>query len=62
MNKWVDIDELRRNIASHVKAQAMAAGLDGVRVSVRITNPDKRGSRVIEVDVAHEQRAIVVLR
>jgi hypothetical protein len=62
MNKWVDLDELRRNIASLVKAQAMAAGLEGVRVSVRIAHPDKRGARVIEVDVAHEQRAIVLRR
>lgn len=59
MKRWVDLDELRRDIAAQVKAQAMAAGLEGVRVHVRIAEPDKRGQRVIEVDVSHEERALV---
>ena len=59
MNRWVDIDELRRDIAAEAKARAMAAGLEGVRVHVRIAEPDKRGRRVIEIDVQHEQKALV---
>jgi len=57
VKRWVDLDELRRDITAQVKAQAMAAGLEGVRVYVRIAEPDKRGQRVIEVDVSHEERA-----
>lgn len=59
MNRWIDLDELRRDIAAEAKARAMVAGLDGVRVHVRIAEPDKRGRRVIEVDVQHEERALV---
>ena len=62
MKRWVDLDELRRDIAAQVKAQAMAAGLEGVRVHVRIAEPDKRGRRVIDVDVQHEERALAVRR
>ena len=58
MNRWVDLDGLLRTIAAHAKAEAMAAGLEGVRVHVRIAEPDKRGARVIEVDVEHDQGAI----
>jgi len=50
--KWVDLDDLRREIAADAKARAMAAGLEGVRVSVRIAEPDRRGGRVIDVSVA----------
>lgn len=59
MNRWVDLDELRRSIAAEAKARAMAAGLEGVRVHVRIADPDKRGQRVIEVDVEHQPRGLV---
>jgi hypothetical protein len=62
MKRWVDLDELRRTIAAHAKAEAMAAGLEGIRVHVRIAEPDKRGARVIEVEVEHEERGIVVRR
>lgn len=58
MKRWIDLDELRRDIAALAKAHAMAAGLDGVRVYVRIAEPDKHGGQVIEVDVEREQRAI----
>lgn len=59
MNRWIDLDELRRAIAADAKARAMAAGLEGIRVHVRIAEPDKRGARVVEVTVDHEQRALV---
>lgn len=59
MSRWVDLDELRRDIAAEAKARAMAVGLEGVLVHVRIAEPDKRGRRVIDVDVAHEQRGLV---
>lgn len=59
MNRWVDLDELRRDIAAEAKARAMAAGLEGVRVYVRIAEPDKRGHRVIEVDVEHQEQGLV---
>lgn len=62
MNRWVNLDELRRDIAAQVKALALAAGLEGVRVRVRIAEPDRRGERVVEVDVEHEQRALAVRR
>jgi|KBSSwiStaDraftv2_1062776.scaffolds.fasta_scaffold00132_88 hypothetical protein len=60
MKRWVDLDELRRDIAAEVKARAMAAGLEGVRVYVRIADPDRRGARVIDVSVDYEQRALAV--
>jgi len=50
--RWIDLDDLRRDIAAEVKAKAIAAGLEGVRVSVRIENPDKRGGRVVDVSLA----------
>lgn len=62
MNRWVDLDELRRDIAGEAKARALAAGLEGVRVHVRIAEPDKRGRRVIDVEVQHEERALAVRR
>lgn len=51
MKRWADLDELRRDIAAEAKARALAAGLEGVKVRVRIAEPDKRGARVIDVKV-----------
>lgn len=62
MNRWVDLDELRRDIAAEAKGRALAAGLEGVRVHVRIAEPDRRGRRVIDVEVQHEERALAVRR
>jgi hypothetical protein len=59
VNRWVDLDELRRDIAAEAKARALAVGLEGVRVYVRIAEPDKRGVRVIDVEVAHQERGLV---
>jgi hypothetical protein len=36
MKRWIDLDELRRDIAAEAKARAMAAGLEGVVVRVQI--------------------------
>ena len=51
LRRWVDLDELRRDIAAQAKAQALAAGLESVKVHVTITNPDKRLRRVVTIDV-----------
>jgi hypothetical protein len=53
MSRWVDLDELRRDIAAETKARARAAGLEGVVVHVRIAQPDRRDRRVIDVEVDH---------
>lgn len=31
MKRWIDLDELRRDIAAEAKARALAAGLEGAR-------------------------------
>lgn len=59
MNRWVDLDELRRSIAAEAKGRAMSAGLENVRVHVRIAEPDKRGHRTIDVEVEHQSRGLV---
>ncbi len=51
MNRWIDLDELRRDVAADAKARAISAGLEGVRVRVVIADPDKRGKRVIDVEI-----------
>lgn len=51
MKRWIDLDELRRDIAAEVKARAMAAGLEGVAVRVQIAEPDRRSRRVIDIEV-----------
>lgn len=57
MTRWIDLDELRRDIAAEAKARALAAGLEGVSVRVTIAEPDRRGRRLICVDVDAKQRA-----
>lgn len=59
MNRWVDLDELRRDIAAEAKGRAMAAGLEQVKVYVRIAEPDRRGNRIIEVEVEHQEPGLV---
>ena len=59
MNRWVDLDELRRDIAADAKGRAMSAGLEGVKVYVRIAEPDKRGQRVIDIEVTENRRGLV---
>ena len=56
MNRWIDIDELRRDIAAQAKGMAMAAGLEGVSVRVTIAEPNKRGRRLVDVSVALVKR------
>lgn len=51
MSKWVDLGALRSAIAQATKTQAEDAGLENVRVHVRIEPPDKRGHRAICVEV-----------
>lgn len=51
MKRWIDLDELRRDIAAEAKARALAAGLEGVTVHVTIAEPDRRGRRAIAIDV-----------
>jgi len=51
MNRWIGLDELRRDIAAEAKARALAVGLEGVTVRVTIAEPDRRGRRAITVDV-----------
>lgn len=58
MNRWIDLDELRRDIAAQSKAKAMSVGLSGVRVHVRIAEPDKRGHRLIEIEIEHTGKAL----
>jgi len=61
--RWIDLDELRRDVAAQAKGLAMAAGLEGVVVHVRIAEPDKRGRRVIDIDVSSAPgRALVRFR
>ena len=55
--RWVDLDELRRDIAAEAKARALAAGLEGVSVRVTIAEPDKRGRRQVTIDVDHREPA-----
>jgi fructose-1,6-bisphosphatase/sedoheptulose 1,7-bisphosphatase-like protein len=55
VTRWIDLDELRRSIAAEAKARAMAAGLEGVRVRVLIAEPDRRGQRVIDVEVTGQR-------
>lgn len=54
--RWIDIDEIRRDIAAQAKAMAMAAGLEGVSVRVTVAEPDKRGRRLVDVSVALVKR------
>lgn len=56
---WTDLDELRRDIAADAKGRAMAAGLENIRVYVRIAEPDKRGRRVVDINVDHQERGLV---
>jgi hypothetical protein len=51
MDRWVDLDELRRDIAAEAKARALAVGLEGVSVRVVIAAPDKRNRRQVTIDV-----------
>lgn len=51
MRRWVDLDELRREIAAQAKGIALGSGLENVVVHVTIANPDKRLRRVITIDV-----------
>lgn len=47
---WVDLNVLRDRIAAFAKAQAEDAGLEGVRVLVRIEEPIG-GRRTIRVEI-----------
>jgi hypothetical protein len=58
MKRWIDLDKLRRDIAAEAKARTMAAGLEGVSVRVTIAEPDRRGRRLIDVDVEVRGTAI----
>lgn len=51
MNRWIDLDELRRDIAAEAKARALAAGLERVTVRVTIAEPDRRQRRAVTIDV-----------
>lgn len=51
MKRWIDLDELRRDIAAEAKARARAAGLENVSVHVTIAEPDRRQRRMIGVTV-----------
>jgi len=51
MNRWIGLDELRRDIAAEAKARALAVGLEGVTVRVTIAEPDRRGRRAMTIDV-----------
>jgi hypothetical protein len=62
VKRWTDLDEVRREIAAQAKAIAMAAGMEGVRVSVRIDEPSKRGVRLIEVSVAQDPGRALIKR
>jgi hypothetical protein len=50
VKRWIDVDELRRDIPPTPKP-ALAAGLEGVSVQVTIAEPDRRQRRVIDVHV-----------
>jgi hypothetical protein len=60
VKRWVDLNDLRRDIAAEAKARALVAGLEGVKVHVRIAEPDRRGARVIDVEVTHATTALAV--
>lgn len=62
MKRWTDLDEVRRDVAAQAKAIAMAAGLEGVRVSIGIDEPSKRGLRLIEVSIAQDPGRALIKR
>jgi len=51
VKRWIDLDELRRDIAAEAKERALAAGLEVVSVCVTIIEPDHRGRRDVIIDV-----------
>jgi hypothetical protein len=59
LRRWVDLDELRRDIAADAKARALAVGLERVSVRVTIAAPDRRGRREVVIDVDHAEPGLV---